>query len=112
MVAIAIITQFGAKAVPGAFAIYLLFQPLRFVIPAIAIPLWCHRVYRNLPSLGAGPVRFSPMWAAGGWCASAESLAALSSAVRGVGHLRLPTQRFDAVLPFWAAFVTRWVLSY
>jgi hypothetical protein len=40
---------------------------LTFVAGAIAIPMWCHRAYRNLPALGAGVVRFSPGWAAGSW---------------------------------------------
>jgi hypothetical protein len=34
---------------------------------AIAVPMWLHRCYRNLPALGASDVRWSPPWAAGGW---------------------------------------------
>jgi hypothetical protein len=34
---------------------------------AIAIPMWAHRAYRNLPALGAQGLRFSPRWAAGAW---------------------------------------------
>ena len=29
--------------------------------------VWIHRVYRNLPALGAAQLRFSPRWAVGGW---------------------------------------------
>ncbi len=34
---------------------------------AIAVPMWMHRVFRNLPALGAVPGAWSPAWAAGGW---------------------------------------------
>jgi hypothetical protein len=34
---------------------------------AIAVPMWLHRCYRNLPALGATDLRWSPAWAAGGW---------------------------------------------
>jgi hypothetical protein len=33
----------------------------------IAVPLWAHRAYRNLPALGASGLRYSPRWAAGSW---------------------------------------------
>lgn len=34
---------------------------------AIAIPMWMHRCFRNLPALGATGLSWSPGWAAGGW---------------------------------------------
>jgi len=34
---------------------------------SIPFAMWCHRVYRNLPALGAQGVRQSPAWAAGWW---------------------------------------------
>jgi small-conductance mechanosensitive channel len=40
---------------------------LGYVGAAIAVPMWCHRAYRNLPALGAQNLRFSPGWAAGAW---------------------------------------------
>jgi hypothetical protein len=33
----------------------------------VAVPLWTHRCYRNLPALGARGLRWSPLWAAGCW---------------------------------------------
>lgn len=33
----------------------------------IAVPIWAHRAYRNLPALGASGLRYSPRWAAGSW---------------------------------------------
>jgi hypothetical protein len=40
---------------------------LGYVGAVIAVPMWCHRVHRNLPALGAQDLSFSPGWAAGGW---------------------------------------------
>ncbi len=40
---------------------------LPYVGSVIAIPMWAHRAYRNLPALGAQGLRFSPRWAAGAW---------------------------------------------
>jgi hypothetical protein len=34
---------------------------------AIAVPMWMHRAFRNLPALGEQGLRWSPAWAAGGW---------------------------------------------
>lgn len=34
---------------------------------AIAVPMWMHRAFRNLPALGEQGMRWSPAWAAGGW---------------------------------------------
>src|SRR5207237_3487739 len=38
-----------------------------YVGAAVAVPLWMHRCFRNLPALGVIPQRWSPAWAAGGW---------------------------------------------
>jgi hypothetical protein len=38
-----------------------------FVGAAIAVPMWMHRAFRNLPALGEQGLRWSPAWAAGGW---------------------------------------------
>ena len=37
------------------------------VATAIAVPMWMHRAFRNLPALGETNLRWSPAWAAGGW---------------------------------------------
>jgi hypothetical protein len=34
---------------------------------AIAVPMWMHRAFRNLPALGEQGMRWSPAWAAGAW---------------------------------------------
>jgi hypothetical protein len=38
-----------------------------FVGGAIAVPMWMHRAFRNMPALGEQGMRWSPGWAAGGW---------------------------------------------
>ena len=38
-----------------------------FVGAAIAVPMWMHRCYRNLPALGATALGWSPAWAVGAW---------------------------------------------
>ena len=59
---------------PGASlpqAILLLVGLLPYVVgtigAAIAVPIWMHRAYRNLPALGEQGMHWSPAWAAGGW---------------------------------------------
>lgn len=37
------------------------------VLTIVAFCLWVHRVYRNLPALGAVGLKYSPRWAVGGW---------------------------------------------
>ena len=34
---------------------------------AVAVPMWMHRAFRNLPALGEQGLRWSPAWAAGAW---------------------------------------------
>jgi eukaryotic-like serine/threonine-protein kinase len=54
-----------------AGAIVLLTGEVIFLIglvgAAIAVPMWMHRVFRNLPALGEQGMRWSPAWAAGAW---------------------------------------------
>jgi hypothetical protein len=38
-----------------------------FIGAAVAVPMWMHRAYRNMPALGEQGMRWSPGWAAGGW---------------------------------------------
>ncbi len=38
-----------------------------FAGAAVAVPMWMHRGYRNLPALGATGLSWSPRWAAGSW---------------------------------------------
>ncbi len=45
-----------------------------FVGAAIAVPMWMHRCYRNLPALGATALSWSPAWAAGAWFIPAANL--------------------------------------
>ena len=73
------LTQIAATASEPAWlldvqAVAAIVATLTFVAGAIAIPMWCHRAYRNLPALGAGVLRFSPGWAAGSWFGPALNL--------------------------------------
>lgn len=38
-----------------------------FALCVVSFCVWIHRLYRNLPALGAAQLRFSPRWAVGGW---------------------------------------------
>lgn len=42
-------------------------QALTYLGAGIAFLAWFHRAYRNLPRLGAWPLRFDYGWAVGGW---------------------------------------------
>lgn len=37
------------------------------VAAAVAVPMWMHRTFRNLPALGETNLGWSPAWAVGGW---------------------------------------------
>jgi len=59
------------SAVEAAAVVVLLLGVIVFVAgfvgAAIAVPMWMHRAFRNLPALGERGLRWSPGWAAGGW---------------------------------------------
>jgi Domain of unknown function (DUF4328) len=54
-----------------ASSVFLFLADAAFVIggvgAAVAVPMWMHRAFRNLPALGEQGMRWSPAWAAGGW---------------------------------------------
>jgi len=52
----------GATSIVALFALY-----AGLVGAAIAVPMWMHRAFRNLPALGAVRAGWSPAWAAAGW---------------------------------------------
>jgi hypothetical protein len=56
--------QLTIAAISGLPAILFLFG---YVAAIVAVPMWSHRVYRNLPALGTQSLGFSPGKAAGGW---------------------------------------------
>jgi Domain of unknown function (DUF4328) len=56
------------EAVGAGFQIVAFLASLAGLVgSAIAVPMWMHRAFRNLPALGARDLRWSPAWAAGGW---------------------------------------------
>lgn len=40
---------------------------IMFVVTAVTFCMWIHRAYKNLPSLGAEGLKYSPRWAVGGF---------------------------------------------
>jgi hypothetical protein len=74
---------------------------------AIAVPMWVHRAYRNLPALGAPDVRSSPAWGAGAWFVPIANLFVPPRFIRelwersGGGHELVP----PTVALWWAAWV-------
>ena len=69
----------------------------------IAVPIWMHRAYRNLPALGEQGMHWSPAWAAGGWFIPFVNLAVPYLVMRDLwsrfGDARpLPQQWWTAVV--------------
>jgi uncharacterized protein DUF4328 len=71
VVFVIVLTSFQGSAldsgvrVLGTGAFYLYWAGL--VGGAIAVPMWMHRCFRNLPALSAAPRGWSPAWAVWGW---------------------------------------------
>jgi hypothetical protein len=68
---IAAVATAPGSGVEVAGAVIVLIGEIFFVAglvgSAIAVPMWMHRVFRNLPALGEQGMRWSPAWAAGAW---------------------------------------------
>lgn len=80
---------------------------------AIAVPMWMHRAFRNLPALGATDLRWSPGWAAGAWFIPLASLVipflvARELWARAGGQPAPPWQLMPV---WWAAWVAGQVLG-
>jgi hypothetical protein len=80
---------------------------------AIAVPVWMHRAYRNLPALGATGLRWSPAWAAAGWFIPlAQLVIPLLVAYDLSAHAGGDTGRPSPLLvPWWAAWLAGYVLG-
>ena len=78
---------------------------------ALAVPMWIHRCYRNLPALGSRG-HFSPAWAAGCWFVPIANLVLPYGAVRDVWAASRPRGRWNAglVAAWWLAWLTAWGL--
>ena len=78
---------------------------------ALAVPMWMHRCYRNLPALGSRG-HFSPAWAAGCWFVPIANLVLPYLAVRDVWAASRPGGRWTAALvaAWWIAWLAAWVL--
>jgi hypothetical protein len=78
---------------------------------ALAVPMWMHRCYRNLPALGSRG-HFSPAWAAGCWFIPIANLVLPYVAVRDVWAASRPGERWNAALVagWWIAWLAAWAL--
>jgi len=78
---------------------------------ALAVPMWMHRCYRNLPALGSRG-HFSPAWAAACWFVPIANLVLPYVAVRAVWAASRPGERWNAALvaAWWVAWLAAWVL--
>jgi len=79
---------------------------LGYAAGAVAVPLWCHRVYRNLPALGARDLRFTPARAAGGWFIPVIALWWPYQALQDVWRHSLPEGQPSTLLKaYWATWL-------
>jgi len=78
---------------------------------ALAVPMWMHRCYRNLPALGSRG-HFSPAWAAGCWFVPIANLVLPYLAVRDIWAASRPGGRWNAALlvTWWIAWLAAWGL--
>lgn len=78
---------------------------------ALAVPMWMHRCYRNLPALGSRG-HFSPAWAAGCWFVPIANLVLPYVAVRDVWAASRPGGHWNAALvaAWWIAWLAAWAL--
>jgi hypothetical protein len=73
---------------------------------AIAVPMWMHRTYRNLPSLGATNLRWSPGWAAGSWFIPFVNLVLPYLVTRELwGATDPPRPAFPLLEAWWVAWI-------
>jgi hypothetical protein len=84
---------------------------LAYVAAAVAVPMWCHRVYRNLPALGAQSLKFSPGWAAGAWFVPFLNIWRPYRVLREVWQQSRPTgESWTLVKIYWAAWlIGNWI---
>ena len=61
------VTQAEAIANDGRQQLAFLFRAATYIVSGIVFLVWFHKVYRNLPALGAASTEYSPGWAVGWW---------------------------------------------
>ena len=83
---------------------------------AIAVPMWIHSSYRNLPALGSRG-HLSPAWAAGCWFVPVANLVLPYVAVRdlwvasgAIGRLGGSLTAGSLIAGWWIVWVGAWVL--
>jgi hypothetical protein len=113
LVAIAIYASAGGRANSGQrdlIAILVgfcgLIVLLAFVTSTVAVCMWMHRVYRNLPVVGATGLKYSPAWAAGAWFVPILSLFRPYRIVREIWQVSTPGVPWGVVNLWWALFLT------
>ena len=63
-----------------------LLQVALLLCTAVAFPIWFYRAHKNLPSLGATDLKYSPRWAAGGFFVPFLNLVRPFQVMREVWH--------------------------
>jgi hypothetical protein len=93
------------------------FKYVLIIAAAIAFPMWVHRVYRNLPSLGDPVQAATPGWAAGSYFVPIANLVVPCTIMAEIWRYSDPTQvgvirRSTSPLVgiWWALFIGRGVL--
>jgi hypothetical protein len=84
-----------------------------YVLAPIAVAMWSHRAYRNLPALGASGLAWSPGWAAGAWFVPFANLAAPYAIARDLWSFHLPAGawRRPPLLTWWLTWAVGLALS-
>jgi hypothetical protein len=75
------------------------------IVSAVARSMWMHRVYRNLPALGARGLRYSPAWAAGGWYVPILSFYRPLQIVREIWTSTTPNVPWKLLNGWWAIYL-------
>lgn len=94
---------------------YLLGQYATFaglVSSAVAVPMWTHSAYRNLPALGATGLRWSPTWAAAGWFIPIAQLAVPLLVAHELSARTSGDRPSPLLVPWWAAWLGGYVLGF
>jgi hypothetical protein len=76
-----------------------------YVISIVAWCMWMHRVYRNLPALGAVAPKYSPAWAAGSWFVPILNLFRPYQVVRDIWQTLAPGVPWTLLIVWWWFFL-------
>lgn len=81
------------------------FYLINLVVNAVALLMWMHRAYRNLPALGYLYARYSPRWAVGGWFVPFLNLVRPYQVMREIWQASLPGVNWTFVRVWWAMWL-------